>query len=94
MKKIDPEQQIIFIKDGRITDSSYSNLIFYDGYRWLTPGEPLLAGTMRASLLADWKIHEEHINPNQLHLFKTFKLINALNNFEDAPEYPVSLLNT
>lgn len=94
MKKIDPDQQVIFIKNGRLTDSSFSNLIFNDGYRWLTPGDPLLAGTMRASLLADWRIHEEHINPNQLHLFKSFKLINALNTFEDAPEYPISKINT
>ena len=47
---------------------------------------------MRASLLAEWRIHEEQIEPNQFHLFKSFKLINALNSIEDSPEYPISLI--
>ena len=93
LKNSSPDEQIIFIKNKVITDSSFSNLIFFDGYRWLTPARPLLLGTMRALLLAEWRIHEEHIGTNQLHLFKSFKLINALNSIEDSPEYPISLIN-
>jgi 4-amino-4-deoxychorismate lyase len=87
-----PEHQFILIKNNKITDSGFSNLLFYDGYRWLTPAKPLLAGTMRASLLAELRIFEEEIEPIHLPLFKSFKLINALNSFEDAPEYPVHLI--
>jgi 4-amino-4-deoxychorismate lyase len=93
LKKIPAEHQYIIIKKNLVTDSSYSNLIFYDGYRWLTPAKPLLAGTMRASLLAEWKIHDEHIESRNLHLFKKFKLINALNSFEDAKEYSINLID-
>ncbi len=87
-----PEIQILFCKDHFLTDSSFSNLIFYDGYRWLTPSNPLLKGTMRESLLADWKIHEAEIHTDHLRYYKSFKLINALNSLDEAYEYPIELI--
>lgn len=92
--RLTPDEQILLIREGLITDSSFSNVIFYDGYRWLTPAKPLLEGTMRASLIADWKIHEEELIPGQLHLFKSFKLINAMLTLEESPEYPIDLIQT
>ncbi len=91
-KKFSLDTQLLFSKNGMITDSSFSNLVFFDGYRWLTPKIPLLAGTMRASLLADWTIHEAEIHSHHLHTFTTFKLINALNSLEEAFEYPINLI--
>jgi 4-amino-4-deoxychorismate lyase len=91
--KVSSDSQVIITIQNRITDSSFSNIIFFDGYRWLTPANPLLPGTMRASLLAEWRIHEESIQTSHLAMFKSFKLINALNTFEDSPEYPIELIN-
>ena len=94
LKHIPLDHQAIFIKKKFITDSGFSNLIFFDGYRWLTPARPLLAGTMRASLLSEMSIHEENIEPKHLRLFKSFKLINALNSFENETEYPIASIQS
>lgn len=81
-------QEIIIVKDGKITDSSYANLAVRRKDQWVTPAEPLLPGTMRQFLL-DQKILElEHITPADLSRYNEVKLINALLEF-DAP--PISV---
>ncbi len=42
---------VLIIKNGLVTDTSYANIIFYDGARWVTPAHPLLRGTQRQHLL-------------------------------------------
>ena len=39
--------EIIIVKNGRITDTSIANLIFTDGQRWFTPSMPLLNASAR-----------------------------------------------
>ena len=78
--------EIIIVKNGLVTDSSFANLCFFDGEKWLTPSAPLLPGTMRAKLLAEGKIHEADIRPTDLRLFKKIKLINAMLGFRNSPE--------
>ncbi len=91
-RTIPNDHQILIVKNKLLTDSSFSNLAFFDGYKWITPTLPLLKGTMRESLLAELKIHEEHIKPSHLELFSKFKLINALNSLELSPEYAIHLI--
>ena len=43
--------EVIIVKDGFITDTSYSNLIFAAGDRLLTSDRPLLHGVMLSHLL-------------------------------------------
>jgi 4-amino-4-deoxychorismate lyase len=70
--------EIIIIKNGRITDTSMSNLIFFDGHHWFTPMEPLLKGTCRERLLSEGRITETTICPEDLHRYTGVKLINAM----------------
>lgn len=93
LRTIPSDHQLLIVKNEYLTDSSLSNLAFYDGYRWLTPLDPLLKGTMRASLIADWKIHEETIQLKHLSLFKKFKLINAMNPLDSTIEYSMDLIS-
>lgn len=93
LRTIPSDHQLLIVKNEYLTDSSLSNLAFYDGYRWLTPQDPLLKGTMRASLIADWKIHEEAIQLKHLSLFKKFKLINAMNPLDSTIEYSMDLIS-
>jgi 4-amino-4-deoxychorismate lyase len=81
--------EILIVKNGLITDSSYSNIIFFDGSRWVTPASPLLRGTMRQFLLDTGKIREEELTPADLPRFKKCRLINAMTGF-DGPEIDVS----
>ncbi|MCX6242310.1 MAG: aminotransferase class IV [Bacteroidetes bacterium] len=69
---------IIIVKDGLITDSSISNLVFYDGIRWCTPEHPLLEGTCRARLIAGGQIEPVSIRPEDLNKYCGCKLINAM----------------
>ena len=80
---------ILIVRHGLITDSSYANIVFNDGTRWVTPKSFLLQGTMRQRLLDSKLISEQEIQVIDLHRFTTFKLINAMLGF-DGPEIDVS----
>ncbi|MDN5200572.1 aminotransferase class IV family protein [Fulvivirgaceae bacterium BMA10] len=80
---------ILIVKNGYITDTSYCNIAFNDGRIWLTPTTPLLKGTMREQLLEQDKIKEKEITLDSLRQFKVFKLMNAMIGF-DGPEVEVS----
>jgi 4-amino-4-deoxychorismate lyase len=56
---------------------------------WYTPWSALLKGTMRQKLIDNGSIIEEEIRLGDIRSFKTFKLINAMFEF-DGPEIDVS----
>lgn len=70
--------EVIIVKNGFITDSSYSNLLFLSGEKWVTPKTCLLPGVMRQSLLSAQKIEEQQIHLSDLTTFTKIKLINAM----------------
>jgi 4-amino-4-deoxychorismate lyase len=82
--------EIILLKDGHFTDTSISNIIFFDGSRWYTPHKPLLNGTCRQRLLSEGSIHEAEITVSDLRKFKGLKMINALRFPDDEEMIPVS----
>lgn len=69
---------ILIVKKGRITDTSFSNIAFFDGYTWITPASPLLKGTKRAHLLAMGLITEEKLTVGDIPRFHQAALINAM----------------
>ena len=78
--------EILIVKEGYITDTSISNIIFRqsDG-RWLTPVTPLLQGTMRTYLLETGQIAEAVIRPEDLPLFTEARMINCMMDLESSP---------
>jgi 4-amino-4-deoxychorismate lyase len=80
---------ILIIKSGFITDTSFSNIIFHDGSQWLTPSNPLLNGTMRAYLLRCKLIAEKGIKAGDLPLFRKARLINAMLPFDIGPDIEI-----
>ena len=81
--------EIIIVKDGFITDTSMSNLVFFDGIQWFTPSTPLLSGTCRERLLAERIISERPVRIVDLHLYQGVKLINAMRDFDDDEIIPI-----
>jgi 4-amino-4-deoxychorismate lyase len=75
---------ILIVRNGLITDTSYCNIVLFDGQQWFTPAPPLLQGTQRACLLAEGKIQEAEIRVIDLPHFKEIRLINAMLRFEEA----------
>lgn len=84
--------EIIMVKDGMITDASIANLAFFDGETWQTPVAPLLKGTRRASLLQEGKIKPALITPDMLSRYSSFKLINAMIDWEESISYSTALI--
>jgi 4-amino-4-deoxychorismate lyase len=82
---------ILIIKHGLITDTSYANVLFYNGKNWITPAHPLLKGTQRAYLLHKEMIQVADIRLEDLHQFDKVRLINAMIRFEDALD--INILN-
>jgi len=75
---------ILIIKNGFITDTSYANVAFLDSGKWLTPAMPLLAGTRRAQLLKEGLILEKQIRVQELSNFSRTRIFNAMIDFETA----------
>ena len=80
---------VLIVKDGRVTDCSFSNIVFKKGEQWITPSSPLLKGTMRQRLMEENKIASREIRPQDIRSFETFKLINAMLEF-NSDEIEVS----
>lgn len=78
----DESEDILIIKDGRVTDTSYSNVALFDGKEWHTPKFPLLKGTKRAKLLYDKRIVEKDIMVYELENYEQILLINAMLEFD------------
>ncbi len=69
---------ILIVKNHKISNTSFTNLVLYDGYRWVTPAAPLLNGTCRQRLLEEQLIIEDDIHINDLERFTHVSLINAM----------------
>jgi 4-amino-4-deoxychorismate lyase len=70
---------VLICVDGKITDTYYTNVCFWDGQHWYTPHTYLLNGVMRQKLLSESKITEREIKVSEIQNYKKASLINALN---------------
>ena len=78
LKQTSGADEVIFLKNGKVTDSSYANIIFFDGKQWLTPSFFLLNGTCRQRLLNEGKITEAPIHYTDIRDFQQIGFINAM----------------
>ena len=70
--------EVLIVKNGLLTDTSFTNVAVFDGERWLTPKHPLLMGTKRASLIERQVIKEADISVETLMNAQKVSLINAM----------------
>jgi 4-amino-4-deoxychorismate lyase len=80
---------VLIVKDGFITDTSFSNVVFTDGKQFVTPTTYLLPGTMRASLLASGDIIEAPISVDDIKKYTHITLINAMLPLHTMPLIPI-----
>lgn len=73
--------EIIIVKNNLVTNTSFTNLALSDGNCWLTPRQPLLLGTKRASLLNQGLIKEADITAYDLKRAERVRLFNAMIDF-------------
>mgnify|MGYP000872165625 CR=1 FL=1 len=72
---------ILIVKNGYITDTSYCNIIFEKDGQLFTPSTPLLAGTKRERLINTGTIKEEKIRPCDIRRYDKVYLINSMLDF-------------
>ena len=70
--------EVLIVKNGLITDTSFTNVAFFDGHKWVTPTQPLLNGTMRQWLLQRGELTGAQITPASLASFQRVMLFNAM----------------
>lgn len=81
---------ILMVKDGMITDTSYSNIIVRgDDNIWYTPSSYILRGTKREYLLNHGLIREKIISPAGLKKFRELRLINSMLDIDDTDSIPI-----
>lgn len=73
----------IFVINGFLTDTTFTNLAFFDGFKWWTPNTYLLRGTKREFLLKNGIILEAKIRVEDLTKFKKVSLINSMNELDE-----------
>lgn len=73
-----PADEVLLVQEGRLTDTTFSNIALSDGLRWYTPSRPLLAGTMRQHLLQEGRLQERDILAADLPRYRSLALINAM----------------
>ncbi|GIT99042.1 aminotransferase class IV family protein [Sulfurovum sp. TSL1] len=84
--------EVIIEKKGYLTDTTISNIAFYDGKQWVTPAEPLLEGTMRAKLIDEGFLHPKEIKKERLQNYSHVALMNAMIGFKILNIKPHKLL--
>lgn len=83
---------VLLVKQGFITDSSYCNIAFREDSQWFTPDKPLLKGVQRQFLLNQGIINEQEIRLSDLARFSSFKLFNAMIDWQLTAEIPVEAI--
>lgn len=84
------EDEVLIVEGGFITDTSISNIIFYNGGQWITPAKPLLKGTCRERLIKTGFITEYDIRTADLKSYQGCKLINAMRYPEEEEMIPMT----
>ncbi len=76
------DSDVLIVKNGLITDTSFANIAFSDSTKWYTPNSPLLKGTKREFYLTNGTLTERTIRPVDLSGFTRARLINAMLDLE------------
>jgi 4-amino-4-deoxychorismate lyase len=76
------DSDVLIVKNGLVTDTSFANIAFSDGKKWYTPDSPLLKGTKRALYLTNGTLTERRIRPADISGFTRARLINAMLDLE------------
>ncbi|MCF2446169.1 aminotransferase class IV [Dyadobacter sp. CY345] len=84
--------EILIIKNGKVSDTLYCNVAFLKDGRWYTPDTPLLPGTQRAFLLDSGIIEEAEISENDIQAFDQIRLFNAMVSWENAAILEVKVI--
>ncbi|MBN2236998.1 MAG: aminotransferase class IV [Bacteroidales bacterium] len=79
-----PADEVLIIRNGQVSDTSYSNVLFLEKNKWFTPDSPLLAGVQREYLLNIGKVEERKITLADVGRYESIMLINSMLPFGES----------
>lgn len=88
-----PIEEVLIVKHGFLTDSSFTNLAFFKKGYWYTPDTPLLEGVQRQSLLEGGLLQKMSIHVTDLRQFTKIRLLNAMMPWEETWELPIDVIS-
>ena len=72
------DEEALILRNGLVTDTRYSNVVFGDGCRWVAPETFLLPGTKRAFLLERGRMECRPLKAEDVKKFRFCSLVNAM----------------
>ena len=86
--------ELLFVRDGYVTDTSYTNLILRRGDELVTPDTFLLDGTCRRRLLRTAQVRTAQVRLSDLPAYDELLLVNAMMPLGEALRLPASSVVT
>lgn len=86
----DNADEILICRNGLITDTTFTNVVFRQGDQLFTPDSWLLNGTKRQKLLREGTITAQRITRDTLHRYDSLYLINAMLDIDEAASIPIN----
>lgn len=90
LKHSSKASEVIIIRNNCITDTSFSNLLFFKKKQWFTPEDYLLNGVQRQFLLSKNLIKTAKITTETIANYSHFLIINAMNTFDENKAIPIT----
>ncbi|MFT6204377.1 MAG: 4-amino-4-deoxychorismate lyase [Spirosomataceae bacterium] len=73
---------VLFLSNDYVTDCTYTNIVLYDGNRWVTPDTQLLTGVKRQYCIDNDVITVRKVKIQHLVDYQKIALINSMRDFE------------
>ena len=86
--------ELLFVRGGCVTDTSYTNLILRRGDELVTPDTFLLDGTCRRRLLRTAQVRTAQVRLSDLPAYDELLLVNAMMPLDEALRLPASSVVT
>ena len=86
--------ELLFVRGGYVTDTSYTNLILRRGDELITPDTCLLDGTCRRRLLRTAQVRTAQVRLSDLSAYDELLLVNAMMPLGEALRLPVTSVVT
>ena len=80
---------ILIIKNGFITDTSYANIVFKKEDKWYSPSNSLLKGTRIDSYISDGIVAPALFHPSDLPFYSEARIVNSMISIENSPVIPI-----
>jgi len=85
----DQADDILIVKNGYLTDTSYANIILKKDEMWYSPQYPLLHGTRIESYFRKGVVTPALLRPEDLPLFSEARIVNSMISIENSPVIPL-----